>query len=93
MSKIHKKKKSEKATNEELGKMLVNIYETGYINHNQTYKYSFLKGVATGVGGVIGATVVIAILLSILSKFEQVPVIGPFVNKVQNSIEAGSPAK
>ena len=84
------KKKSQKTNYEELGKMLVNIYESGYINHNQTYKFSFLKGVATGVGGVIGATVVIAILLGILSKFEQVPIIGPFVNKVQNSIETGS---
>jgi len=79
--------KKSKPTYEDLGKMMVNIYESGYINQNQTYKLSFLKGVATGVGGVIGATLVVALLLWGLSLFQEIPLIGPVVEKVQTTIE------
>lgn len=83
MSKLTRKKSDD----EQLGRMLTNIYESGYINHNQAYKYSFLKGIATGVGGVIGATVVIAIIVWGLSLFQEIPLIGPFAQKVQTTIE------
>lgn len=90
MNKKIKVSKRKKTTDEQLGRMLTNIYESGYINHNQAYKYSFLKGVATGVGGVIGATVVIALILWGLSLFQEIPLIGPITQKVQTSIEQGT---
>ncbi|MDQ5886208.1 MAG: hypothetical protein QG628_605 [Patescibacteria group bacterium] len=82
--------KKKELSYEEIGKMLVNIYESGYINQNQTYKLSFLKGIATGVGGVIGATVVIALLLWGLSLFQEIPLIGPVVQKIQTTIDQGN---
>jgi hypothetical protein len=72
---------------EDLGRMLVNIYESGYKDANTTYKNSFLKGLMGGVGGVIGATVVIALLIWFLSLFDEVPLIGDFIDKITNTIE------
>ncbi|MDQ5972188.1 MAG: hypothetical protein QG553_347 [Patescibacteria group bacterium] len=71
----------------QLGRMLVNIYETGYMDRNTMYKMSFLKGMAAGFGGVIGATIVVALLLWILTLFSQVPLIGHFTEKVTQTVE------
>ena len=70
-----KKTKSTKISYEELGKMLQNIYDTGYIDRNQSYKMSFIKGLLSGFGGVLGATILVAILLWILSLFSNLPLI------------------
>jgi phage shock protein PspC (stress-responsive transcriptional regulator) len=72
---------------EQLGRMLANIYESGYLDRNQTYKMSFIKGVFGGLGGVIGATLVIALLLWMLSFFKQVPLVGPLVNNVRETFQ------
>lgn len=67
--------------------MLESIYESGYIDRNKTYKMSFLKGIAAGFGGVIGATIIVAILLWALNLFDQVPLIGPFTDKIQHTVQ------
>jgi len=72
---------------EKLGRMLQSIYESGYIDQNAAYKMSFLKGVAAGFGGVIGATIVVALLLWILNFFDDIPLIGPFTEKVQDTVQ------
>ena len=79
--------KKEKKDFENIGKMLVNIYETGYLNANQSYKNAFLKGIASGVGGVIGATLVVALLIWLLSLFNHLPLIGPFTKDVKSTIQ------
>lgn len=71
---------------EKLGRMLANIYETGYINQNQSYKNSFIKGVLSGLGGVVGATVLVALLVWVLSLFGEVPLIGRFVDNARQTI-------
>jgi hypothetical protein len=73
---------------EALGKMLVNIYETGYIDRNQAYKMSFIKGVLAGLGGVIGATIVVALIVWFLSFFNEVPLVKRIVPKIQNTINS-----
>ncbi len=79
--------KKEKKDFENIGKMLINIYETGYLNANESYKHAFIKGVVSGVGGVIGASIVIALLVWILSFFNSIPLIGPFTKDIRSTIE------
>ena len=81
-----KSQKVKKPNYEELGKMIEAVYETAYINRRRMYKMSFFKGVAGGVGGVVGATVVIAVLAWTLSLLDFGP-FKPVVNNIQNTIE------
>lgn len=76
---------------ENIGKMVQSIYESGYLNKNTTYKMSFFKGVFTGLGGVVGATVVLGLLLWALSLFDNFPLIGELTEKFENSVEVKSP--
>lgn len=72
---------------EQLGRMLENIYQTGYIDKNQMYKMSFVKGLLSGVGGVLGATLVVAFLLWVLSLFDSIPFIGPVIDSIRDTVE------
>jgi gas vesicle protein len=42
-----------------------------------------------GAGGVIGATLVVALLIWLLSLFDNVPLIGHFVETIRNTIQRG----
>ena len=79
---------TDKISNEQLGKMMQNIYDSGYINRNTMYKMSFLKGVVGGLGGVVGATIVLGLLLWILSFFDETPLVGPLFDNIQQTIES-----
>lgn len=72
---------------ERLGRMLQSIYETGYTNPAQAYRFSFLKGIAAGFGGVIGATIVVAILAWVLSFFHNVPLLNKLTDNVRSTVE------
>ncbi len=84
-----KKPQSKSKTDyEHLGKMLSEIYESGYIDHHRAYKTSFIKGMMSGLGGVIGATIVLALLLWLLSLFQEIPLVGPFLDSVQDTLKS-----
>jgi uncharacterized protein (DUF697 family) len=68
--------------------MLTNLYEMGYTDRKQFYKMTFIKGVLSGVGGVIGATVVVALLLWVLSLFEYVPLLNRISDNVQETVKS-----
>jgi hypothetical protein len=72
---------------EQLGKMLVNIYESGYLDKNQSYKMSFIKGVFGGFGGVVGATLVVALLIWILSLLSNVSLVEKVVTPINDTIK------
>jgi hypothetical protein len=71
-----------------LGQQVVDLYDALKPNRNALYRASFLKGVAGGLGGVIGATVGVAMLIWLLSLFGQIPFIGHFVEVVRHTIQA-----
>lgn len=73
---------------EQLGKLIASVYESGYLDKKQAYKTSFIKGVFSGLGGVVGATLVVGILLWVLSFFGSVPLIGRFTDKVEQSVQS-----
>lgn len=72
---------------EELGRMLETLYETGYTNPKTLLKMSFLKGIAAGFGGVLGATILVALLAGILSLFDSMPLIGPLADKINDTVQ------
>lgn len=88
-----KQKPTAKATEAELkkyqdlGRLLVSIGESGEVNTKNLYKTAFIKGIYSGIGGVIGATIVLAILLYFLSILGQIPFLGDITKSVEQTIE------
>ena len=64
-----------------------NIFKT----YNSTKKIlfiSFLKGLASGLGWIIGATILVSLLTYILSQIEFIPILGDIVSQLIQEIEA-----
>ena len=51
---------------------------------------NFLGGLAWGVGSVLGATLVVALLLSVLKTINFVPLVGNIANQVINQVNTQS---
>ena len=59
--------------------------------YNSTKKIlfiSFLKGLASGLGWVIGATILVSLLTYTLSQIEFIPILGDIVSQLIQEIEA-----
>jgi threonine/homoserine/homoserine lactone efflux protein len=67
---------------EKLGKAIEEVYLIGYANPKRFLWFGFLRGIVYGLGIFIGGTIVVALVIWVLSQFNQVPVIGPFVEKI-----------
>jgi Domain of unknown function (DUF5665) len=72
---------------EDLGRQLEALYDSLNPNRKTVYRVNFIKGVWSGLGGVVGATVGIALLLWLLSLFGQIPLIGHFVDTVKHTLQ------
>lgn len=71
----------------DLQKALEVLFASEYINHHKLYLHNFIRGVFFGAGSLMGATVVIAFVLWVLSIFDSVPLIGPLIDSTKESIE------
>jgi hypothetical protein len=67
---------------------LEELFQDFYQHRYQLYVMNLLRGVFFGVGTVIGGTLFVALLIWLLSLFNQVPLIGDFVETVKHSIES-----
>ena len=59
--------------------------------YNSTKKIlfmSFLKGLASGLGWIIGATILVSLLTYILSQIEFIPILGDIVSQLIQEKEA-----
>ena len=72
---------------EKLGKVLFAIGETGTSNRKKLYKIAFWKGVWAGLGGAVGATIVVSILLWIIALLGRVPIVGPAIDLIRDRVE------
>lgn len=81
------KKKDIEKEQLELGKQLQAFYDMGYVNKKQALVWSLLKGAASGIGAVIGGTILLALVLWLLSAFDTLPLIGPVFDTVKDTID------
>lgn len=82
---FRKKSKPAKPDYEAMGRMIEGIFESGYADKNKTYKMSFIKGVMGGFGGVVGATLVVAVLLWSLSLLSDIPLVESLRSTLQGN--------
>lgn len=68
----------------ELGRQLYALFETGYVSRRKMLLMNFVRGIAQGFGAVVGATIVVAVVLWILSLFDQIP----FVDAIRDSLQS-----
>ncbi len=78
---------------EKLGRLLFAIGQTGTSNRKKLYRIAFWKGIWGGLGGVIGATIVVALLLWLFSILGRVPLIGPSIQYVEQTLSAAKEPK
>ena len=55
------------------------------------FRWRFLGGLYQGVGTVVGATVVIAIIIRILARLATVEAVGPYIRDLQQMLERNPP--
>lgn len=92
--KIFKNKKhaNSKAKNQSQSKKglyaeaLEEYFASQYVNRRRLYIVNFWRGAAFGLGSFLAATVGVVILIWVLSFFNNVPLIGHFMNTLQNTI-------
>ena len=90
-----KKKNKSLANAKELKDLRVSI--KNFNNHNffKIYKsirsilfVSFLKGLVSGLGWILGATILVSLLTYTLSQIEFIPILGDLVSQLITEIEA-----
>ncbi len=72
---------------ESLGRDLWSMYELNYKNRKRMYFFTFGKGIAQGFGIFIGGTIIVALVLYSLTFFEQIPLLSPVVQKLNEVIK------
>jgi len=57
------------------------------LDRRHTLIYSFFRGIVTGLGTVVGATLVVAILAYLFSHVELIPLIGTWLSELIKQID------
>jgi hypothetical protein len=81
-------KKAERQQNyETIGKQVMALYDAINPDRVGLYRTAFFKGIFTGVGVVVGTTLVVAVLLWVLSLTHSLPFLGPITDNVRHTIQ------
>lgn len=71
----------------EIRKALEVLFASNFIDPRRMHWENFVRGIFFGAGGVIGATVFIAVIVWFLSIFDTVPLIGPLFDNTKETIQ------
>lgn len=63
------------------------LFASDYVDSKKLYLENFIRGIVFGAGGVIGATLLVALVVWILSLFDEIPVIGPLFDETKQTIQ------
>jgi len=74
---------------EALGKQVAALYDAINPDRKGLYRTAFLKGLVTGLGSVIGTTIVVALLAWFLSFGHDLPFLGRISDNARQSIQRG----
>ncbi|HIA91825.1 TPA: hypothetical protein EYO12_01760 [Candidatus Saccharibacteria bacterium] len=72
---------------ERIGRSMESVVLHGYANRRRLFTTNFLRGLFFGMGSALGATILLALLIFILSLFSEVPLIGRFFENIQTTVE------
>lgn len=67
--------------------LLEQLFDDHYKHRGRIYQVNFFRGITFGFGSVLGATVLVAVMLWLLSFFNEIPFVGDVVQSAQQSIE------
>ncbi|MCA9333123.1 hypothetical protein KDA00_04610 [Candidatus Saccharibacteria bacterium] len=70
-----------------IGKLIEDMYLVNSPGQPKVLWFSFLRGLAYGLGIFLAGTLVIALLAWILSFFDQIPIIGPIFENIVNNLD------
>ncbi len=90
---MFKKKKTEdkqalRDNRDQIAKALEILFAAGYVNRHKLYYENFMRGLFFSAGGVLGATLLIGIVLWFLSLFDQVPLLGPIIERIVDQVKS-----
>lgn len=71
----------------EFAKQIEYFYEASHADIKKVISFSFLKGMATGLGVFLGGTIVVALLLWLLSQLSWLPFVGDISQAAKQSIQ------
>lgn len=71
----------------QLDKLNSHAFVRAYNSKRRMLGFQFLRGVAFGLGSVIGATIVVSIVVSALAQIEFVPIIGEWARQIIEEVE------
>jgi Fe2+ transport system protein B len=76
---------------EKLGKAVEDVLKGEFHSTPRLIYRHFIGGIFAGLGGVIGATIMVGILLFFLGLLDNLPGIGRYFDNISNQIESRQP--
>ena len=84
---MNKKEENIKSLEKSLDKLLKHNFFKIYSSFWKLFLISLFRGLASGLGWVLGATILVSLLTYMLSQIEFIPILGDWVSRLIEEIE------